>query len=170
MNAWLLRARWWQVGLVAAVPLTVVFVLAGRAVRDQSWPEALVGGAVVGLLCGGIVAAVCVPRLREDAQEMPLSTYARVDRATRWGPVPADPEERAAAHRLLVHRLTRIRETRTRARAGQVAMAVVGAALALGSSPWWWLVVALAAALLVGSPVLVARLERRAHLLAEPAD
>jgi Na+-driven multidrug efflux pump len=44
----------------------------------------------------------------------------------------------------------------------------LGAALALGSSPWWWLVVALAVVLLVGSPVLVGRLERRAELLADP--
>ena len=99
---------------------------------------------------------------------MPPETYAGVDRATRRGPVPEDPEERTAAHRLLVYRLTRIRQTQTRSRVGQVVMAVVGAALALGSSPWWWLVVALAVVLLVASPLLVRRLERRAELLAEP--
>ncbi len=168
MTAWLLRAPWWAVGLASAVPLGVVFGLMGRLVRGESWTEALVLDVVTGLLCGGVVGAVAASRLREDVGSMPVETYARADRATRRGPVPADPAERAAAHQLLTHRLTRIWETRTRSLALQVALAVVGAVLAPGSNPWWWLAVALAVVLLVASPVLVARLERRAQLLADP--
>jgi hypothetical protein len=168
VTAWLLRARWWQVGLVSAVPLAVVIALVGRFARGESWTAALALGVVAGPLCGGVVGALTTARLREDADGVPPETYASVDRATRRGPVPTDPGERAAAHRLLTARLARIRATRTRSLVLQGALAVVGAALALTGSPWWWLLVVLAVVLLVTGPIVVARLERRAELLAGP--
>ncbi len=44
---------------------------------------------------------------------MPPGTYARVERAPRRGPVPAGPDERAAAHDLALSRLLQVRASRT---------------------------------------------------------
>ena len=86
MTAWLLRARWWQAGLVSAVPLGVVFTLVERLARGDSWTEALALGVVAGLLCGGVVGALTTAGLREDADGMPPGTYARVERPPGAGP------------------------------------------------------------------------------------
>ena len=168
MNAWLVRVRWWQVGLLAALPLGVVFALMSRFVRDHSWSEALVSGLFTGLLCGGIVGVMVSSRLREDVGDMPVETYERVERATRRGPVPADPEERAAAHELLVSRLVAVRAQRTPGTVVLGVLAVITAVGAVTRSPWWWAVTGSCAALLVLVLAIPGRMERRAQLLAGP--
>ena len=169
MTAWLLSARWWQVGLVSAVPLGVVLALVERFARGDSWTEALALEVVAGLLRGGVAGALTTARLREDADGMPSETYARVERATRRGPVPESPEERAAAHDPVLSRPVVVRASRTPSAVLFSGLALLTAVGGVTRSPWWWVVTGVCVALVVVAVLVVPRrLERRAELLAEP--
>ncbi|WNV75510.1 hypothetical protein [Geodermatophilus sp. DSM 44513] len=169
MTGWLARARWWQVGLLVAPLPGTVFGLMERFARDESWTHAVAFGAVTGLLCGGIVGAIAQTRLQEDAGDLPPETYARLDRAARRGPVPGDPDERAAALDLLLGRLSAVRASRTPSAVLMSGLLLFTVAAAVTRSPWWWVGTAVCAVLLVlAVRVVPRRLERRAGQLAEP--
>ena len=169
MNAWLLRSQWWVVGLTYGIPAGIVLVLVERFAQDESWSAAITSGGVLGLLCGGAVGALTTVRLREDAGGMPPDTYARVDRATRRGPVPADSQVRAAAYDLVLTRLTVVRASRTPSAVLMSGLAVLAAVRGVTGSPWWWVAAGVCVAVLVFAVLVVPRrLERRVELLAEP--
>ena len=121
-----------------------------------------VGGALVGafLVYGSV-------RRQADAVGV-LSTPVRraAGRASLWGPVPEDPETRAAAYALTQHALE---ERRRRPVIGVVSALILLAMtvnLAVQASPRWWIAVAIMIGLLVYAWfVLPRRLRRRADLL-----
>lgn len=103
--------------------------------------------------------------VREAATRSPEGLSARVRRASWRGPVPQDPEVRAAARDLVLAQLAQYDKQR---RWGPLAFgffALLSLYLAITESPWFWLGVVgwtLAAA---GHLWMRNRLRRRAELL-----
>ncbi|MCF6742703.1 hypothetical protein E9529_00130 [Blastococcus sp. KM273128] len=168
MNAWLLRAPWWQVGIAMGVLLAPFAVLVLGLTGDRSWTAAVLLGVGAAVVCApmlGFVTAHTVRDAMAAVEEVPEDQRAAVERAARRGAVPEDDALREAALHLVEDRLLTVHATRTRALALPAVLAVVAAFLAVAQSPWWWLGVAVAAALAVLVLVAPGRLERRAALL-----
>ncbi|SEL56151.1 hypothetical protein SAMN04515665_114123 [Blastococcus sp. DSM 46786] len=168
MNAWLLRAPWWQVGIVMGALLAPFSVLVFRLAGDRSWTAAVLMGVGVMVVCAPVLGFVTATTIRDSmaaVEEVPEHQRAAVERAARRGPVPEDDALREAALHLVEDRLLTIYATRTRALALPAVLALVTGFLAVAQSPWWWVGVAVAAALAVLVLVAPRRLERRAELL-----
>ncbi|GAA1559203.1 hypothetical protein [Kribbella lupini] len=112
MRAYLHTAPWWILCLLYGLPFGAF--MAGGILWDNSSGalEIIVFGLVVGLLYGA-GATVVTAKPRRDVLalvgEVPRDQLGAVFRAARRGPVPADPELRAAALRLAVHDADRLR-------------------------------------------------------------
>ena len=104
--------------------------------------------------------------MHELEDQSPRAVGKRVRRAASRGPVPADPDEREAAHEVVLDHLRVFDRQRWWAPALFVAMAVVAAGVALTGPAWVWVVVPLLLAAAVGHPRLRAHLRRREALLA----
>ena len=103
-------------------------------------------------------------RMSED--QSPRAVGKRVRRAASRGPVPADPDEREAAHDLALDHLRELDRQRYWAPALFVALAVVWAGVALTGPAWVWVLVPLLLVAAVGHPWLRGRMRERAALLA----
>jgi hypothetical protein len=168
VNAWLLRARWWQFAALSAALLAPVFVLLQRFLGHERWVPAAIVGSVTAAVCGPILALMLTGRWRDMmAAAGPLAEEDRasVERAARRGPVPADPQLREAARRLAEDRLLTLRRTRTRALVTMSVFVVLTAASAVLRSPWWWIAVGVCVGMLAVGLTVPARVERRAALL-----
>ena len=168
MNAWLLRARWWQVAAVAFVVLAPLLVVLQRVLVHEPWTVAIVAGVAAAAGCAPVLAWISTRQLQDSmAAAGPLSEGDRVwvERAARRGPVPADPELRQAALRLAEDRLLTVRRTRTRALATTAVLTVVTGANAVLRSPWWWIAVGVCVGMLAIVLVAPSRVARRAALL-----
>lgn len=168
VNAWLLRAPWWQVGIAMGVLLAPFAVLVFGLAGERSWTAAVLMGVGATAVCAPLLGFVTAHSVRDAmaaVEEVPEHRRAAVERAARRGPVPQDDALREAALHLVEDRLLTVRATRTRALTLPAVLALVAAFLAVARSPWWWLGVAVAAALVVLVLVAAARLERRAELL-----
>jgi hypothetical protein len=137
-------------------------------VNGTNWSTALVGGGLGGLVFGAIVAPVQrrqVRRLRETTGDMPDAAIRSAVRASLRGPVPPDPEIRAAAGRVG----TRQAELMTRHRVWAVPffalMAGLAGWLALMGELWLWAGAAFFVGLGVFLLVAPGRYRRRAALL-----
>jgi hypothetical protein len=167
MNAWLLRAPWWQLGVVVGALICPIFVLLFGQ-DGRSWPQALLMGFGVAVVCGPAIGYVLAREFRRSlAAAEPLSEDARiaVERATRRGPVPEDDDVRAAALRVVEDRLTAVRAGRPRASALLAVIAVVTGFLAVTGPDWWWIAVGACLVMLAVVLAAPARLRRRAEVL-----
>jgi hypothetical protein len=167
VNVWLLRASWWQLGVVMGALICPVFVLL-FAQGGRSWPVALLMGLGVAVVCGPIIGYVMAHEFRRSlAAAGPLSDDARiaVERATRGGPVPDDDDVRAAALRVVEDRLIVLRATRPRAVGLMATLALVTGFLAVTGPDWWWIAVGACLVMLVVVLAAPARLRRRAEVL-----
>lgn len=125
--------------------------------------------AVLGLAIGtinGLRAHARHGRLRRAAAPVPVGRQAEVLRAAARGPVPGDEHVRAAARRVVTHRLSELRD----AHGAAVVLLTTGTVLSLGlavtKTPWLLLGAAVVGGLLVDQTVyLPRRLRRRAQLL-----
>lgn len=168
MNAWLLRAPWWQVTVVIGAVIGPFFVLLLRVGGDRSWPAAVLTGLAVTAVSSPVLGYATANQVRDSLEAGgTLSEHDRalVERAARRGPVPEADAARAAALRLVEHRLVVIDRSRVRARVTAVVLLAVVVVLALVQSSWWWIAVAACAGLLVLVLVTPGRLRRRAELL-----
>jgi hypothetical protein len=169
VNRWLLRAPLWAVAAVCGIPIAVFLALLLRYGRHQSWMQALIAAVICGV-AGGLLTASSSRRQMAGSRtaigDAPDSVRDRVaSRPTARGPVPADPEERAATLRLLDSQIAELRRRRVGTFALFPAAMALFAWFALARSPWWWLLVALLAASLVLVLRAPAMLERRAERL-----
>lgn len=101
--------------------------------------------------------------------QSPRAVGRRVRRAASRGPVPADADEREAAHDLALDHLRELDRQRYWAPALFVAMAAVWAGVALTGPAWVWVLVPVLLASAVGHPWLRGRMRSRAELLAPGA-
>jgi hypothetical protein len=166
---WLLRAPLWASVLVNAVPFGLLMALWDHfGYTGTNWSTALVGGGLGGLVFGAIVAPMQrrqSRKLRETAGDIPDAAIRSAVRASLRGPVPPDPEVRAAAGRIG----TRQAELMTRHRVWAVPFfaLMAGAAgwLALTGVPWLWAIAAFFVALGAFQLIAPGRYRRRAELL-----
>jgi hypothetical protein len=173
VRAWLLRAPWWAQALVLGLVFGGLRFLSQRFLIQDSWSDAAIigtwSGALFGLLLGPFVAARN-RRVREALGTDDPALVRRAAAAARGGAIPADPTLRQAAHRMaLLQRDELVRQRRW----GIPFFLLLTIFFAVGAvvlSPAFWLGAALVAVFLVAYVLLPRRLERRAVLLAGPAD
>jgi H+/gluconate symporter-like permease len=166
----LLRAPWWLLSLYTGVPSGLLLgVLAGLTGADGR--TAATFGLLTGVLSGsamGPLLARIHRRARPVADAIPDGQHRAVLRAAARGPVPVDPEIRAAALALATHQLAGALRFR-RPVAGLLGLlAVLESAAALAYTPWLWVGAALFLAILVFQLRQPARLRRRIQELAPP--
>ncbi|MGY1720184.1 hypothetical protein ACI8AG_14175 [Blastococcus sp. SYSU DS0552] len=169
MNEWLTRASRTQLGLIMGLFCGAGAAFGVAVLGGQGW-SAAVPGAVGAAIGGGLVGATLMHgQLRRQAEAVGvLGGRARraAGRASLRGPVPEDPETRAAAYALVEHALAERRRNRVPSVVGAVVLLAMTVYLAVQASPWWWVGVAVLAGLLAyGWFVLPRRLRRRAELL-----
>ncbi|MGY1855361.1 hypothetical protein [Modestobacter sp. SYSU DS0290] len=168
MNAWLLRAPLWQVCLVMAVLLAPFLIAVFWVVRDMSPAATVSAGVVTAAICGPMVGYVTWRQTREflpDAGSAPEPDQVEAERAARRGPVPEDDDVRAAALRIVEHRLALLQVNRSSALVSAAVVPLVAVFLTVAVSPWWWIGVVLGLALSALVLLTPAHLERRADLL-----
>lgn len=173
MRAWLIRAPWWVLALVAGlfygVGMTVVHVARG----EGSWPGTLVYGLIFGtgfgLVMGPILARIN-RRFRETAGEKYIDRLSGIGWRGWQKKLGNDPELRAAARRITLLQRDQLLRQRRWAIPFFVLMIGVVVWLAVVQSPWHWLSVVLFTAFLVGHLLMPRRLERRAEELRDPAS
>lgn len=165
MNRWLMGARFWQLTLLCAVPLTAGATLAMHFWRHEPWPEAVITGVATGALCGFLVALVSA---RQMAGTRELYDSARSDEARQVllrgslrGPVPTDPEARAALTRQVEEQLESMDRKRVTGPVVSFLVAAAMAWLALARTPWWWAAVLVFVVLIPLAPFTRAKLRRR---------
>ena len=175
MNRWLLRAPLWVLATACGIPIAVFLALLLHFGRHETWTQAVVAALICGVL-GGLLTALSsrrqMARSRAAIGDAPDSVRDKVSsRSTVRGPVPEDPEERAATLRLIDSQIAELRRRRVGTFALIPAAMALFAWFALARSPWWWLAVVLLAVSFVLVLRAPAMLERRAERLRQaPTD
>lgn len=167
VQTWLLNAPRWALSLLMGGSFGVAMGVFSY-VQRSSVVGAVIGGALGGLFFGLFMGPFLHRQFRtvRDIVGDSSPEVRRVAaRGTLRGPIPQDPDVRAATARLVDHQLAEMRRRRT------LSFVVFGMALALETwlaltrSPWWWLAAAFFAVMLVLLLSAPRRLQRRAELL-----
>jgi hypothetical protein len=161
------RAPWWALGLVNGL----LFGLATGVYTGLKAGDGLFG-VVAGVLGGLAFGAVLGPiqararrRARPVVDSIPAGRARDVRRAAIRGPVPTEPDVRAAALRVATYRLGESGRFRVPVTVTLGFFLVVEAVVAVLYSPWFWAAAALFAAVLTFHLVQPGRLRRRIELL-----
>ncbi|TKJ22881.1 hypothetical protein [Blastococcus sp. CCUG 61487] len=101
----------------------------------------------------------------DELDMSPRAVARRVRRAASGGPIPADPDERAAAYDLALEQQHVLERQRYWAPALFVLTALLAAGVAATGATWVWLTVPLWLALAIGHPILRAQARARAAVL-----
>ncbi|WP_324274874.1 hypothetical protein [Blastococcus brunescens] len=169
VNDWLTRAPRWQLGLVMGLCCGLGTGFGIAVIAGDGWADAvpgLVGAGVGGFIVGATLLHGQIRRRTEAVAGLPAADRRAAERAFLRGPVPEDPETRAAAYALTQNALAEQRRRRVVGVVGSLVIVAMLVNLAVQASPWWWVGVAATLGLLVyGWFVLPRRLRRRADLL-----
>jgi len=169
VRRWLLTASPWQYALLYGGLFFVAMTLDGRFVRQESWTATLVGAAIGGAVVGAGIGPLMRRKMKQQLDavgDVPDDVRYRVaGRSTLRGPLPTDPDERAAQVRLIDHQLAQVRRGRPVAVVVYAVFVAAGVWLAVSRSPWWWLFVAFWLALDVLQLITPTLLHRRAARL-----
>jgi hypothetical protein len=163
MREWLTAQPRWVLSLVMGLSFAVLMTLQGP-LRGNSWGEAALTGVISGALFGPLMGPYLhrLYRRQTDAVgALDPGTQRAAARAIRRGPVPMDPQVRAAAVRVIDYQLAEMRRRRWLSVVGFVLFMVLSTTLAITQSPWWWLAVAFWVAMAGMALVLPRRLQRR---------
>jgi hypothetical protein len=170
----LIRATVTRLAPLCGLPVTLTV---GRVVhlgRHRPWVDAVATGLAAGLVCGLLLAAVLrqqFARTRELYDSLPPGEDRKVLlRGTARGPLPTDPQTRAAMAQLVDSQLQRLERKRM---AGLFLSLLLGAGavwLALERNPLWWLAAVFFASGVGSAPLATRALRRRARLLRGPSD
>jgi Flp pilus assembly protein TadB len=157
-------APWWALAVSAGLPFAVAMTLFSVH-GGHGWLSSAAGGGIGGLFFGGYMGVVL--RRQHDRQRQAVGELGpQVGRAARrasWrGPVPADPDVRAATLLLIEHQLGELERRRTLSLAVFGIFVPVYVVLAIVRSPWWAAAAVFFAAMLLMTLLLPRRLRRRA--------
>ncbi|MFI5706661.1 hypothetical protein [Kribbella sp. NPDC051620] len=171
LPVWLfLLLNWVSVTVLLFIALTIQFAV--RPVDlDPSATWKLLIAAVSGLLIAAPLTWSLKQRWRLQDRAMgdaPVDVRRAAAKAAWKGPVPADPEVRAAALRLAEEHLAKTRKARVLVFVGVGLVLISAVASAVTGSPWRLLFVALYVPLLVTVLRAPGRLRRRIAQLSEP--
>jgi uncharacterized membrane protein YraQ (UPF0718 family) len=115
MRTYLLTAPRWAVGLYSGLFFGIGIAVVTRSFdQPTSWLVAAVTGVVTGVLIGAVMAfTIGVQRrdLRAAAGDLPAAQLLDAYRAAVRGPIPADPQVRAAAARVAQRLIHAVRQT-----------------------------------------------------------
>jgi hypothetical protein len=168
VRTWLLDQPRWKRAVVLGTTFGAFMTLYMGLTQDVSWVAAVLGGVVAGALFGPIMSRTMFPQepeLRRVVGAARAAGRRQVSRATWRGPVPGDPDVRAAASAVIAYQLPILERQRRWAPFFYLFMIFVAGALALTGSPWYWAAAAFFGAVLVVQLVLPGHLRRRAELL-----
>jgi len=169
VRTWLSGAPRWVLSVWAGALFGAFMAISG-VLRGDGWPAALIGGAIGGLVFGAIMGPFAHRTYRRQRQAVGTASpdvERAAGRATWRGPVPEDPEVRAAALALINHQLAEARRRRTFSFSSLTLFSALYVVAALTWSPWWWGAAALFGVLLVMAVGMPGHLRRRADLLRE---
>jgi hypothetical protein len=168
--------RTWLTGILAGLLYGVLFALAAHYLVSEDWTAAVIAGAVTGPLFG-LVMAIVQRRTDRLFSSLPgdLTRKQRqaATRASRRGPVPADPAIRAAALDLAHRQLERYQTRWMRVALVAVPIFLVLSAVASrldDDHQWWSGLVQLAGAALFGFMAFEPRRLRRRVAALSVAD
>jgi hypothetical protein len=168
VRTWLLDQPRWKRAVVLGTTFGAFMTLYVGLIKDVSWVGAALEGAVAGALFGPVASWTMFPReavLRAVVAGARTGSRRQVSRAAWRGPVPSDPDVRAAASAVIAYQLPILERQRRWAPFFYLFMIFVAGALALTGSPWYWAAAAFFGAVLVVQLVLPGHLRRRAELL-----
>jgi hypothetical protein len=139
----------------------------------SSWQDAAVEALVFGIVSGVIVGFSTDKRRREEraiAGNLPKGQLRLARRAAQTGPIPDDPETRAAAQRIAGGQLELDRRFSRFFVAGATLALIWALALGMSQSPWNFLYVPAPALVLVSRWYWPRRVQRRIDALSAAAD
>jgi hypothetical protein len=167
LRARLLSAPRWVVALVTGLPFGAVMgVMTG--LRHGNWTDALTVGAFAAVSYGAVMGFFMhrqFARYREALGSVPRSDVRKAVREARRGRVPADPEAKRAAYRVLTVQLEQLRSQRRWAVPFFVLVVASSVFLALTRTPAGWVAVALCVAFLAAYLTMPRLMTRRLELL-----
>jgi hypothetical protein len=169
---------------LSAAPKWVVALIAGTGfgagmgifIRNDgsSWTETVVSGLILGVAFGIPMAFWFDKEQREMRAvegDIPTEKLKSAHRAAQSGPIPEDPEVRAAARRIATHQLREYGQIRRPVRIGlallMLAASVIGSVF---GSPWNLLFAVAPVFMLVSDLYLPRRTRRRIELLSEATE
>ena len=168
MRERMLHAPAWVLGVVSGTMFGLFWALWTHYGDGDSWTASLVQGALLGLFFGAVMGPVQHRQqrgVREAAARSPEGLSTRVRRASWRGPLPQEPEVRAAARDLVLAQLAQYEKQRVWGPLFLAVLAVLSLYLAAAESPWYWLGVVAWSAAAAGHLWVRTWLRRRAELL-----
>jgi hypothetical protein len=173
VRTYLLTSPRWALGLFGGLAFAVLSAVFVRATGSTSWPAAVLRSLLTGAFFGVIVSFTLNRQrrqLRAAAGDLPADQLTTAYRAAARGPVPADPQIRAAAVRIAQSRLATVRRVRvlmSLAAAFMLATAVVNAL----AGNLWLSILSVTSVVVWGSELYqLRRLPRRVEALSCPAE
>ena len=173
MRTYLADAPRWVLGVVAGVPFGAGMGVYTKLSWSMSWPAAIVGGLITGVAFGATMAFSLDKQRREvhaAAGDLPANKLRAGHRAAERGPVPIDPETRAAARRIATRQLELLLRVRKFVIAAMALQLVSSVGMAVTGSPWRLLCALVVGVLLIGQWYWPQRIRRRIALLSEATD
>jgi hypothetical protein len=175
MRTYLANLPRWALGLISGFTFGTAMGIFTKIDGPTSWTEAVVGGVIMGVLFGAVMAFSIDKRRREmrvALGDLPADKSRAARRAADRGPIPADAEVRAAALRIAGHQLDLFRRARGRSVVVIVLLMTSTVGLVVSGSPWYVrLLNALTPLLmLIGYWYWPRRIRKRIELLSEGAN
>src|SRR3954454_2835079 len=112
MRTHLAKPPRWVLAVITGFPFGITMGIFTKIDGPTSWTESVVGGLVIGVVFGVAMAFSLDKRLcTMDAAvgDLPTGKRKAAHRAADRGPLPADPEIRAAALRIAMNKLDLLR-------------------------------------------------------------
>ncbi|MFI6833732.1 hypothetical protein ACIBG5_41930 [Kribbella sp. NPDC050241] len=138
----------------------------------SSWAETLVSGLILSVAFGIPMAFLFDKeqrQMRAVAGDIPTETWKSAYRAAASGPIPEDPEVRAAALRIATHQLRQDGQMPRPVRIGTALLVLTASVIqSVADSPWYLLFAVAPVFILVSHLYLPRRSLRRIELLSEP--
>jgi Flp pilus assembly protein TadB len=171
MRAYLSKAPRWIMAVSIGLPFGIMMGIYIKIDGPTSWMGAVVGGLVAGVFFGAVMAFSIDKRLRAmraAVGDLPAGEAKAARRAADRGPIPTDPEIRAAAVRIATQQLDLLRPVlRRRFIVGMVLLLTFSVVGAVIESPWYLLYALVPALFLTSQWYLPRRIRRRIRLLSE---
>jgi Flp pilus assembly protein TadB len=171
MRAYLSKAPRWIMAVIIGLPFGIMMGIYTKIDGPMSSAGAVLEGLVAGVFFGVAMAFSIDKRrraMRAAVGDLPTGEAKAARRAADRGPIPTDPEIRAAAVRIATQQLDLLRPVLRRrfivAMVLLLTFSVVGAVI---ESPWYLLYALVPALLLTSLWYLPRRIRRRIRLLSE---
>lgn len=173
MRGYLSDAPKWVVAVIAG---TFFGTFMGIFIKSDGsrWTETIISALVLGVAFG-IPAGFWFDKQRRQMRaaegDLPTDQLKSAHRAAERGPIPEDPEVRAAALRIATHHLQQLQQTPRLVAIGMpIVLLIVSAIGSMTDSPWYLILAVVPVFILVSQLTLPKRIQRRIELLSKPTE